>query len=61
MLTHHQIIAENTIAAMINGPFSPAANMKLKWPISWLPRVKLTRLRRIGAPLVARQPEARFA
>ena len=25
-------------------PLRPAANMKPKWPSSWLPRVKLTRL-----------------
>src|SRR3546814_15406451 len=31
------------------GPLSPAANMKPKCPRSWLPRVKLRRLRFIAA------------
>ena len=34
-----------------SGPLSPAANMKPKWPRSWLPRVKLRRLRFIAASL----------
>src|SRR3989344_172115 len=49
----HQEVHEITSAATINGPLRPAANMKLKCPSSWLPRVKLTRLRFIGASLAS--------
>ena len=36
----------------ISGPLRPAANMKPKWPRSWLPRVKLSKLRFIGTPIL---------
>ena len=54
----HQEVHEITRAATISGPLRPAANMKLKCPSSWLPRVKLTRLRFIGTSLAASGEEA---
>jgi hypothetical protein len=47
----HQEVHAITIAATISGPLRPAANMKPKCPSSWLPRVKLTRLRFIRTSL----------
>jgi hypothetical protein len=42
------------MSEMISGPLRPAANMKPKCSMSWLPRVKLPRSRFMAASLVGR-------
>nr|WP_291056352.1 conjugal transfer protein TraF [Hyphomonas sp.] len=50
----------NVTAYMISGPLRPAANMKPKCPRSWLPRVKLARLRFIEPSLDGSLHKAEF-